>query len=62
MIVTFLNVTISVEADDATEAYNKLCNALSNEPKLEYITDRFITDTNDNFDEQERSTTELMPL
>ena len=56
MVVTFLNVTISVEADDATEAYTKLCNALSNEPNLEWVTDRFITEDN----ETERSTTEIM--
>lgn len=62
METTFHNVTITIEAKDAKEAYAKLCEMfyfLNRKGELEYTTDTYTTDTGHH--EDERSIQELWP-
>jgi hypothetical protein len=54
--VTFHNVTITINAQTPAEAYETLCNALSN-LNCEWTSDTFSTDN----DDDRRDTEELFP-
>lgn len=56
MLFTFHNVEITVEANSATSAYDKLCEALAVCDDIDYTTDTYTTE---NAPEDERDTNEL---
>ena len=55
MVTTFYNVTISLAAESASEAYNQLTDLLAVDNVVDYTTDTYNTDT----DDEERDTEEL---
>jgi len=54
--ITFYNVLITIRAENAKEAYKKLCDLL-NDPDVEYCTSTFTDLVND----EENSTEVLFP-
>lgn len=66
---TFHNVEITVQAEDAKEAYKILCDAIAvalvdNKGIVEYTTDTYSecnVDVEDGFDSTDRDTEELFP-
>jgi hypothetical protein len=58
MLVTFCNVTVSIEAENPRAAYDSLCETLHSAGKpLEFTTDTFSTEDNP----EEHDTEELFP-
>jgi len=55
MVTTFYNMTISLAAESASEAYNKLTDILAVDDIVDYYTDTYNTDA----DDEERDSEEL---
>jgi hypothetical protein len=55
MVTTFYNVTISLAAETASEAYNQLTDMLAVDDVVDYSTDTYNTDS----DDEERDSEEL---